>query len=167
MSKPVSVLFVCLGNICRSPTAQGVFQKMVDDAGLSEQIITDSAGTSDWHLDEAPDPRTVTAASRRGYDLSQLRGRQAQRGDFARFDYIFAMDNSNLQHLQRLAPADFAGHLGLFLDFCQGDYREVPDPYHGGRDGFTLVLDLIEEASGALLQDIQRRHLSGAGDVAQ
>ncbi len=158
MSQPVSVLFVCLGNICRSPTAEGVFRALVQEAGLADSIRIDSAGTSDWHIGAPPDPRTVRAARQRGYDLDSLRGRQASREDFQRFDYVLAMDDNNLRHLQRLAPADYSGHLGLFLAFGQSGRREVPDPYHGGAEGFALVLDLIEEASRGLLAQMVRAH---------
>ncbi len=158
---PVKVLFVCLGNICRSPTAEGVFQKLVDDSGLSKRIEIDSAGTANWHQGRAPDPRTVAAAKRRNIDLSVLRARAVKASDFHEFDYVLAMDKNNLADLQDLKPADYTGHLGLFLAFGhQTQYLEVPDPYHGGSDGFELVLDLVEDAAAGLLESIQKNKLS-------
>jgi protein-tyrosine phosphatase len=153
------VLFVCLGNICRSPTADGIFRELVTQAKLDQKIIVDSAGTSNWHPGKAPDPRTTEAARKRGYDLSVLRARQVQAQDFDEFDFILAMDGANLADLQRMKPAHFAGHLGLFLEFAQRrDYREVPDPYYGGGEGFELVLDLVEDAAQGLLNHV-RQHL--------
>lgn len=111
----MKVLFVCLGNICRSPTAEGVFRRYVEQAGLSDKITIDSASTSDWHIGKAPDPRTVAAAAKRGYDLSGLRGRQAKAEDFNEFDLILAMDNSNLSNLQAIQPADGSAELALYL----------------------------------------------------
>lgn len=157
--KPVQVLMVCLGNICRSPTAQGVFEARVRDLGLADYILVDSAGTSGWHIGEPPDARSRKAAQRRGYDLSQQRGRQVAVEDFHDFDYILAMDRQNLQALKAISPVGFAGHLGLFLEFSRKQaYLEVPDPYHGGSEGFELVLDLIEEAADGLLTDILEKH---------
>lgn len=157
----VKVLFVCLGNICRSPTAEGVFQKLVEDAGLSKRVETDSAGTANWHQGRAPDPRTIAAAKKRDIDLSKLRARAVKSSDFAEFDYVLAMDEDNLTELQSLKPAGFDGHLGLFLAFgSQRTYSEVPDPYHGGSDGFELVLDLIEDAAAGLLESIQKNNFS-------
>ena len=151
------VLFVCLGNICRSPTAHGVFQHCVDQAGLSDLIQVDSAGTAAYHVGNSPDPRSMAAARQRGYDLSPLRARQAVEEDFEQFDYILAMDQSNLGNLQRLQPGHYAGHLGLFLEFAkQFDEVEVPDPYYGGDEGFGHVLDLVEAASEGLLAQIRR-----------
>ena len=155
--KPTKVLFVCLGNICRSPTAEGVFQKMVDNAGLSHSIIVDSAGTSGWHINEPPDMRSAAAAAKAGYDLSALRGRKFIREDFENFDYILAMDESNLAEMEALKPQDYTGHLGLFLEFAESyDEAEVPDPYYGGGEGFTFVLQLIEDASRGLLERLAR-----------
>lgn len=152
---PVKVLFVCLGNICRSPTAHGVFAKRVTEAGLQERIVVDSCGTGDWHVGHAPDPRTQAAALERGYKLADLRARRVALADFRHFDYILAMDESNLAHLQAMRPAWFEGHLGLFLDFAGTPENEVPDPYYGGDEGFDHVLDLIEAASEGLLAEIE------------
>lgn len=161
MSK-VSVLFVCLGNICRSPTAHGVFQGMVDSHGLGDLISVDSAGTGDWHIGHAPDSRTAQVAVSRGYDLSELRARLVTAEDFDHFDYVIAMDNANLHDLESMRPQQFSGHLSLFLDFARGDsHTEVPDPYYGGDKGFELVLDLVEDASTGLLQHIDRQHQLG------
>lgn len=152
------VLFVCLGNICRSPTADGIFRELVKREKLDQKIIVDSAGTGDWHIGKAPDSRTVAAAKKRGYDLSVLRARQVSGADFDEFDYVLAMDNANLRDLQRLKPAHFSGHLGLLLDYGSNkSHREVPDPYYGGSDEFELVLDLVEEAAEGLLAHIRQR----------
>ncbi len=153
----MKVLFVCLGNICRSPTAEGVFRRYVEQAGLSEKITIDSAGTADWHIGKAPDPRTQAAAAVRGYDLSTLRGRQAVPADFAEFDLILAMDNSNLSNLQAMQPADGKAELALYLPRFGIRPDEVPDPYYGGEDGFELVLDMLEQASQVLLNEIKAR----------
>lgn len=152
------VLFVCLGNICRSPTAEGIFRKVVTDARMHDQILIDSAGTGGWHIGKAPDTRTISAAKVRGYDLSPLRARQVSVADFDEFDFILAMDNANLSDLKLMAPSHYQGHLGLFLDFAQrSPHREVPDPYYGEAEGFNLVLDLIEDAASGLLLQLQQR----------
>ncbi len=154
-SDTTSVLFVCLGNICRSPTAHGVFETLVQQRGLEQRIDVDSCGTGNWHVGEVPDRRATAEARRRGYELSHLRARQVQVGDFQRFDYILAMDHANLSHLQDMRPPDFAGHLGLFLPFADAAIaEEVPDPYYGGDEGFARVLDMIEQASEGLLREI-------------
>ncbi len=150
-----SVLFVCLGNICRSPTAHGVFQELVSAEQLQGRIQVDSAGTGAWHVGEAPDQRASAAALARGYDLSSLRARAVTPDDFSRFDYVLAMDEQNLANLQVMAPSGYGGHLGLFLDFHPHPLlAEVPDPYYGGEAGFDQVLDLVEEASRGLLKEI-------------
>lgn len=147
-----SILFVCLGNICRSPTAEVVFRTAARKAGLASRLRIDSAGTGRWHLGDPPDWRATAHAAKRGYDLSALRARQVGRDDFARFGWIFAMDRANLAELERLRPATHAGHLGLFLDLDPSlGLRDVPDPYDGGSEGFETVLDLVEAASAALV----------------
>lgn len=151
----MNVLFVCLGNICRSPTAEGIFRHYVEQAGLSDKITIDSAGTADWHIGKSADPRTVAAAAKRGYDLSALRGRQAQPEDFAKFDLILAMDKSNLINLQAIQPAESSAELALYLARFGISPDEVPDPYYGGEDGFELVLDMLEQASQTLLDEIK------------
>ncbi len=153
------VLFVCLGNICRSPTAHGVFEALVKQRRLQELILVDSCGTGDWHVGHPPDRRAAAEAAGRGYDLSHLRARQVKAADFDCFDYILAMDRQNLADLEAMRPADFSGHLGLFLPFAgRGRHEEVPDPYYGGEEGFAEVLDLVEAASEGLLQEICRAH---------
>lgn len=155
----VKVLFVCLGNICRSPTAHGVFQRLVETNGFDHLIRVDSAGTGDWHLGLPPDQRASASAARRGYDLTDLRARQVVAADFREYDYILAMDARNLGNLRQLAPADFTGELQLFLHYASGvDEREVPDPYYGGLDGFDHVLDLVENAARGLLDTLVTRH---------
>lgn len=153
----VSVLFVCLGNICRSPTAEGVFRQMVSARGLDQFIKIDSAGTSSWHVGQAPDERAIAAAAKRGIDLSHLRGRQASAKDFSDFDYVIAMDRENYGDLLRLVKGKQQDKLHLFLHFASGiSETEVPDPYYGG--GFPHVLDLIENAAQGLLDDIMSKH---------
>jgi protein-tyrosine phosphatase len=150
------VLFVCLGNICRSPTAEGVFRASLADAGLAKEVFVDSAGIGDWHVGAPPDRRAIAAARRRGIDLAALRGRQVVPADFARFGWILAMDRSNLDALEEMRPPAFDGHLGLLLDLVpDAGLREVPDPYYGGADGFERVLDLVEQASAALIARIR------------
>lgn len=151
------VLFVCLGNICRSPTAEGVLLHKLREAGLADQVRVDSAGTGDWHVGKAPDARTRVAAQRRGYDLSALRARQVAADDFARFDLILAMDESNLANLGRLRPGDGLAELDLFLRRYELALDEVPDPYYGGEAGFEQVLDLVEQACDALIVEIKGR----------
>ncbi|WP_225692639.1 low molecular weight protein-tyrosine-phosphatase [Thalassolituus sp. ST750PaO-4] len=153
------VLFVCLGNICRSPTADGVFRSMVASAGLSDQVEVDSAGTAAWHIGKTPDPRTIKAAAERGYDLSVLRARQALAADFDQFDYVLAMDLENLSNLRALKPATARTDPQLFLRSFARRFNsdEVPDPYYGGADGFEQVLDLVEDGCEGLLADIRQR----------
>ena len=149
------VLFVCLGNICRSPTAEGVFRKTVESRGLGEAFEIDSAGTGDWHIGAPPDHRARHAAARRGVDLSGLRARQTGAADMAAFDYIIAMDRDNYASLIRLAGAQHRHKVHLFLDLSPGaGHDEVPDPYYGGEQGFDQALDLIEQASSDLLDHI-------------
>jgi len=146
------VLFVCTGNICRSPTAEAVFRKLVADQGLAHRIVADSAGTHGYHLGERPDPRTRAAALARGYDLSSLRARRIAREDFHRFDLILAMDREHHAILARLAPPSGGHKLHMLMEFARRSRAdEVPDPYYGEADGFELVLDLIEDAAEGLL----------------
>ncbi len=150
-----SVLFVCLGNICRSPTAHGVFEHYVREAALNIEI--DSAGTGAWHVGNKPDVRARAAAKQRGFSLDHIRARQVEPADFDKFDYILAMDEQNLADLQAMAPAGYSGHLGLFLAFgSQRHTGEVPDPYYGGNQGFEHVLDLVEDAARGLLHTVTR-----------
>lgn len=147
-----------MGNICRSPTAEGVFRHIVEKEGLDDWISTDSAGTHAYHIGDQPDLRSQQTARNRGIDLSDLRGRKAISQDFAEFDYVLAMDNENYYSLQQLAPNGDDSKLKLFLDFSK-DYSEteVPDPYYGGDQGFEHVFDLVESASYGLLEEIKTR----------
>ena len=149
------LLFVCMGNICRSPTAEGVFKHLVAEAGLAAEIESDSAGTHDYHIGDPPDVRSQEAAGRRGYDLTALRARQVTPDDFAAFDYVLAMDETNLTALRRLCPAQYRERVKLFLEFApEAGRRDVPDPYYGGEQGFEDVLDLVELAAEGLLDHI-------------
>ncbi|MRX26818.1 low molecular weight protein-tyrosine-phosphatase [Kangiella sp. HZ709] len=152
-----SVLFVCLGNICRSPTAEGVFKSLVTDAGLSNQVFVDSAGTSAHHVNEAPDPRSQQEAKRHGYDLSRIRSRKVTPNDYEKFDLIIAMDESNLNNLKSFKSNAYDSKLKLFLkDFAPLlNIHDVPDPYYGGAKGFTKVVELVEHASEGLLELIK------------
>lgn len=156
----IKVLFVCMGNICRSPTAQGVFRGLVQKQNLSHLIETDSAGTIDYHIGNMPDRRAQETAKLRGLDLSDLRARQVKRQDFLEFDYLLAMDRDNYQDLRSLCPPGHEHKLYLFLDFAPHiGQREVPDPYYGGQAGFDQVFDLVEQASEGLLRHIRERDL--------
>lgn len=153
-----AVLFVCTGNICRSPTAEAVFQKLVGEAGLADRIHVDSAGTHDYHPLSAPDPRTVQHARDRGYDLSSLRQRVLVSEDYERFDLVLIMDRENRRHAAPLCPDRHARKLRYLLEFAPALGREeVPDPYHGGPADFELVLDLVEAAAQGLLLEAKRR----------
>ena len=157
----VKVLFVCTGNICRSPTAEGVFRKLVEDAGLGGRIAIDSAGTGTWHIGEAPDSRACEAARAKGINLGFIRARKVSATDFSEFDYVVAMDRTNLGELRSIAPNDKRDKVHLFLDFT--DTRKgdgVPDPYYGGSDGFEKVFNLVEEASHGLLAHIRAHNRS-------
>jgi protein-tyrosine phosphatase len=154
----VSVLFVCMGNICRSPTAEAVFRKLAAEAGLDGRIHADSAGTHGYHEGAAPDPRATAAARQRGFELAAIRARRVSAEDFERFDLILAMDEDNLDDLRRVAPAGARAELRLLLEFARGRReRAVPDPYYGGRTGFERVLDLVTEACAGLLEELRRR----------
>ncbi len=155
----ISVLFVCMGNICRSPTAQGVFERLVADHSLSEIIEIDSAGTHAYHVGECPDARATAAAMNRGVDLSSQQARRFSPDDFERFDYVLAMDSDNYEILAASCPSGLESRLRLFLEFApELESREVPDPYYGGGSGFERVLDMIEQASEGLLADIRQQH---------
>ncbi len=153
----VKVLFVCLGNICRSPTAEGLFRDLLRRHGLDDRIAVDSAGTGAWHVGSAPDRRAQAATLRRGIDISNLRARQARADDFESFDYVVAMDRENYRDLRRLCPPGREDRLHLFMDFApRAGTRDVPDPYYGGPQGFEDVHGLVEEASAGLLDHIRR-----------
>lgn len=153
-----SILMVCLGNICRSPTAHGIMEHLVAEAGLTDYLTIDSAGTGDWHIGRQPDSRTLEAALRRGYDLSNQRARQVQVEDFERFDYVVAMDKQNRKDLLDLAPAGSAEKVRLLLDYAGRADQDVPDPYYGEAEGFEEVLDLVEHACASLLQKLVDEH---------
>ena len=156
----VKVLFVCMGNICRSPTAEGVFRKVVEEAQLSHLIQIDSAGTHAYHIGEPPDRRAQQAALDRGFDLSQQRARKVKASDYDYFDFILAMDNDNLSDLRSFISSDEPHKIQLFLDFAPDlKETEVPDPYYGGNKGFEQVLDLVEAAAQGLLEHIKQNHL--------
>jgi len=160
----VEVLFVCTGNICRSPTAEGVFRKLVADAGLSGAIVADSAGTHAYHTGEAPDPRAQRAAARRGYDLSGLCARRVEGADFERFDLVVAMDLEHFEILSGLAGAAGAAKLKMMMSFASRfEEKDVPDPYYGGPQDFERVLDMLEDAARGLLESIGRPAPEGRG----
>ncbi|MCC7549315.1 MAG: low molecular weight phosphotyrosine protein phosphatase [Burkholderiales bacterium] len=149
------VLFVCTGNICRSPTAEGVFLHMIHRAGLHQFIQVDSAGTHGYHVGDRPDPRSLAVAARRAYDLSRLRARRLRAEDYGRFDHLLAMDRGHLSIMLRDSPPEHRDKIRLFMDFApQLEHREVPDPYYGDNSGFELVLDLVEAAAHGLLQRV-------------
>jgi protein-tyrosine phosphatase len=152
------ILFVCMGNICRSPTAEGVVRKILINKGLETIIKVDSAGTHGYHTGESPDPRTCEAALKRGIDLAGLRARKVVPEDFERFDLVLAMDRSNLAFLKRGARPEHHPKLGLFMEYARR-FRidEVPDPYYGGEKGFELVLDMAEDAGWGLIETLQSR----------
>jgi protein-tyrosine phosphatase len=153
----IRVLFVCLGNICRSPTAEGVFRHLLTQAAPELQVEVDSAGTADYHIGEPPDLRSQRAAMRRGIDLGGLRARQVVPADFAHFDFILAMDRANLRELKAMRPKDARARLQLFLEYAPDVGRlEVPDPYYGDAGGFEAVLDLTAAASRGLLAALQK-----------
>jgi len=146
-----------MGNICRSPTAEGVFRHHVAEAGLAEIIVIDSAGTHAYHVGEPPDRRATAAAERRGMSLAGIKARRVRDEDFERFDYILAMDEDNFMRLKDHAPEEHHSKLRLFLEFSASSEREVPDPYYGGAAGFERVLDLVEDASRGLLETLSRQ----------
>lgn len=164
----IRVLFVCMGNICRSPTAEGIFRAQVRAAGLANVIATDSAGTHGYHVGEPPDSRAIEAAARRGIDITDLRARRVQAEDFKRFDLVLAMDRENLGQLSRLCPRDAVERPRLFMDFAPDlEAHDVPDPYYGGPDGFEHVLDLVEAASRGLLDHLCLIRLSPDAGLPQ
>jgi protein-tyrosine phosphatase len=153
--KIIRVLFCCMGNICRSPTAQGVFRALIEREALADRIATDSAGTIAYHVGEPPDRRARETATKRGIDLSDLRARKVVSDDFKLYDYLLAMDLDNYKDLLEICPPGFEYRLHMFMDFAlQRTEKEVPDPYYGGAAGFDRVFDMVEEASRGLLEHI-------------
>jgi len=159
------ILFVCMGNICRSPSAEAVLRELAQREFPQLRLAIDSAGTHGYHIGEPPDPRSIAAGRARGYDLAPLRARQVAREDFMRFDWLLAMDEANLARLQHMAPSGSINRARLFLEFAGESLRaDVPDPYYGGAEGFELVLDLLESASRRLLHRLAASAKS-EGDV--
>lgn len=152
----VKVLFICMGNICRSPTAEGVFRHKVKNADIEDQFVIDSAGTHAYHVGNPPDSRAQDAALKRGIDLSTQRARRVKTDDFSTFDYVIAMDESNKRDLLTICPAGYEDRIHLFLDFADGNESEVPDPYYGQGRGFEIVLNLVENAANGLLEHIRK-----------
>ena len=158
MPDTTSILFVCMGNICRSPTAHGVMRKLLEDEGEGLSIELDSAGTHAWHISEPPDPRAQRAALARDVDLSDLRTRAVEISDFHEFDYILAMDNDNLANLDKIQPPNSKATVALMLSYAEKtSLQEVPDPYYGGKEGFERVLDMLEDGSRGLLTELRQR----------
>jgi len=160
VSHKVSVIFVCLGNICRSPTAHGVFRKIVKDAGLEKEILIDSAGTAAWHVGKHADERSIRTAQGRGIEMMDLRARKVTLEDVSDFDYVLVMDESNYDDVKDISLNEDKHKIKMFLDFSK-DYSEteVPDPYSGGQEGFNHVFDMITSASNGLLEDIKINYL--------
>lgn len=154
--RKVSVLVVCTGNICRSPTGEGVLRHLARERGLADRLSVRSAGTHDYHVGECPDTRTLDHARRRGYDLSAQRAMQVSKRHFEEFDYILAMDRSHLRQLRAMMPPGATARVGMFLDVsARWKGEDVPDPYYGGTEGFEQVLDMVEEAAGRWLDIIE------------
>jgi protein-tyrosine phosphatase len=157
------LLFVCLGNICRSPMAEGVFRRVAEEEGALDRFELDSAGMGDWHIGQAPDTRAQAAARNRGMDISGQRARQVTSSDYERFDLLLAMDNSNYDELIALAPKSELHKVRLFLDYApKAGTRNVPDPFYGGSEGFDHALDLIEAAARGLLAELLATETQGA-----
>ena len=151
----MKVLFVCMGNICRSPTAEGVFRKLAMERGLSGKLEIDSAGTHGFHVGRPPDPRTIEHAARRGYNLAALRAREVVPGDFVRFDYVIAMDEENIRQLKSFCPDHLAGKIELLLVYAgDGKHHDVPDPYHGNEKDFQEVFDILNRTIDSFIESI-------------
>jgi len=155
----VNVLFVCMGNICRSPMAHGVFERQVNEAGLGHLVRVDSAGTHAYHVGSPPDERAQRTAMSRGVDLSRQRARLLDADDFERYDYVLVMDEENLHNALRICPEGYRDRVRLLLEFAEArDEREVPDPYYGGNAGFERVFDMVEDAVEGLMGHLRRQH---------
>lgn len=150
-----SVLFVCLGNICRSPIAEGIFTHLVEQEGLSHKIMVDSAGNGAWHEGDPPDPRAITIMAKKGFDISHQRSRPVQAADFERFDLILGMDHGNLARLNQAFPTREKAQVDLFLNYALNRDKEIPDPYYGSGDGFDTTFHTIMKASQALLAKLE------------
>lgn len=148
-----SVLFVCLGNICRSPTAEAVFRQKARDANLN--VVIDSAGTHGYHIGKAPDKRSQEVGMARGYSFKKIKCRRVDEQDFSKFDYILGMDDRNIEALREKSDSEYHDKIRYLLDFTQHDDKEVPDPYYGGKKGFEHVLDLVEQACDGLIKHLQ------------
>ncbi len=158
--KKIKVLFVCMGNICRSPTAHGVFETLVEREGLADRIEVDSAGTHAYHVGKSPDQRSQKTAQKRGLDIGHQRARKAESDDFLQYDYVLAMDQENYHALCAICPEGMESKLQLLMDYAPDlRMREVPDPYCGGPQGFEKVFDMVEAAAKGLLEDIREQHL--------
>ena len=154
----IRVLFVCMGNICRSPTAEGVFRKLIQEHGLDRLVEVASAGTHGYHIGQEPDQRAQRAAASRGYDLSSIRARKIAPKDFGYFDLVLAMDRDNLESLRLVCPVKHQDRLGLLMHYAKSfDDGEVPDPYYGLGHGFDLVLDMVEDAARGLVETVKER----------
>jgi protein-tyrosine phosphatase len=153
--KHITVLFVCMGNICRSPLAEGVLTDLADGEGVSDRITVDSAGTGGWHTGDAPDPRSIAMARRHGIDISRQRARQVTRADFEAFDLILAMDENNLANLLQLSPEKHRHKIHLFMDYAVGHRENVPDPYYGAEDGFLDVYNMLLAGCISLLEKME------------
>ena len=153
-----NILFVCMGNICRSPSAEGFFVKALAESGYAGQVSVDSAGTHGWHVGHTPDARAVDVAEKFGVDISRLRARKVDSSDFHKYDLIVAMDRSNLDDLHRIQPQESKASLTMMMDYHpEGHPSEVPDPYYGGMDGFNYMCELLEAATAGLLKDVGKR----------
>jgi len=155
--KPIKILFVCMGNICRSPTAEGVFNKVIADLGTADRFLVDSAGTHAYHVGESPDSRAQQTAHSRGVNLSEIRARKVAPSDFEHFDYILAMDNDNYHILVAASPNEYHHKIKLFLEYAPDQSEnDVPDPYYGGQHGFSHVFDLVEDASRGFYHSVMK-----------
>lgn len=151
-----SILFVCLGNICRSPLAEGVFRQVLTERGMADDFVVDSVGMGDWHLGQAPDPRAIAVARSNGVDISRQRARGIRPEDFRRYDLILGMDRKNIRELNDIAPDAFRGKIKLFLDYAGSEAKEVPDPYYGDAAGFAETYRLIRAAAEGLADRLAR-----------
>jgi protein-tyrosine phosphatase len=160
LQEKIGVLFVCLGNICRSPSAQGVFQHQVDAAGLSDKFIIDSCGTAPFNVGKSPDKRAIHATNHFGYNIEDQIARQITKEDYLHFDYIIPMDRKNMMSLTAWKPSDYSGEINLFMHYHADNLGEtqIPDPYHDGPEKFIPIISVIEEASAGLLAHIRKKH---------